>query len=185
MYRSTDCCIKRYRFSISQAAEGSGGKVAKSITGAVLLDFASEKGAKDAVKKLIERSDVTFVERNGFMSIPPMPVLPDLKNQKKMNLPKGDLNSSALSSESVSAESMSALSVSTDPGTGYQWHHTVIRKTAADIGDLSLTPPTVAVIDTGVDYTHPDLSGRVILGKNCVADNNDPFDDHGHGTHVA
>lgn len=168
---------------ISQAAQASGGKVAKSIKGAILLDFTSEQAAKDVVKKLIDRSDVTFIERNGFMSIPPIPVLPDTKNLKKKGSAKQNLN--ALSTaESISTESMSALSVSTDPGTGYQWHHTVIRKTA-NLGTLSTTPPTVAVIDTGVDYTHPDLSGKVILGKNCIADNTDPFDDHGHGTHVA
>ena len=170
---------------ISQAAQASGGKVAKSIKGAILLDFTSEQAAKDAVKKLIERPDITFIERNGFMSIPPIPTLPDIKGQQKKNLSKEDFNSSSMSAESVSAESMTTLSVSTDPGTGYQWYHTVIRKTAADLGDLSPTPPTVAVIDTGVDYTHPDLSGKVILGKNCVANNNDPFDDYGHGTHVA
>jgi hypothetical protein len=169
---------------ISQAAQASGGTVVKSIKGAILLDFTSEQAAKDAVKKLIDRSDVTFVERNGFMSIPPIPTLPDIKGQQKKNLSKEDFNSSSISAKSVSAESMSALSVSTDPGTGYQWHHTVIRKTA-NLGTLSATPPTVAVIDTGVDYTHPDLSGKVILGKNCIADNADPFDDNGHGTHVA
>jgi len=74
--------------------------------------------------------------------------------------------------------------VSSDSGTGYQWHHTVIRKTAA-LGSLTTTPPTIAVLDTGVDYTHPDLVGKVFLGKNTLANNFDPFDDNGHGTHVA
>jgi subtilisin family serine protease len=172
---------------ISQAARASGGNVAKNIKKAILLQFTSEKAAKDAVKKLIERPDITFIERNGFVSIPPVPTLPDIKGQQKKNASKENFDSSAISAisdKSASTEPMSALSVSGDPGTGYQWHHTVIRKTA-DLGTLSTTPPTVAVIDTGVDYTHPDLSGKVILGKNCVADNNDPFDDNGHGTHVA
>lgn len=157
---------------LSHAAQASGGKVLKNIDGAVLLEFPSEQAAKDSAEMLTERPDVTFVERNGFMSIPPRPVLPDIK--KKKDSPKETSNASSVSAESVSA----------DPGAGYQWHHTVIRKTA-DLGTLSTTPPTVAVVDTGVDYTHPDLSGKVILGKNCVADNNDPFDDNGHGTHVA
>ena len=66
----------------------------------------------------------------------------------------------------------------------------------------------VAVIDTGVDYNHPDLSENMwvnlgeyngtsgvdndgngyiddIRGINTYDHNNDPMDDHGHGTHVA
>ncbi|MGZ4809046.1 MAG: S8 family peptidase [Thermoanaerobaculia bacterium] len=49
----------------------------------------------------------------------------------------------------------------------------------------------VAVIDTGIDYTHPALGGsfgsrgRVVGGYDFVNKDNDPMDDNGHGTHVA
>src|ERR1043166_1443265 len=43
----------------------------------------------------------------------------------------------------------------------------------------------VAIIDTGVDYNHPALAGRVIGGYDFVNKDNDPMDDHFHGTHVA
>ena len=43
----------------------------------------------------------------------------------------------------------------------------------------------IAVIDTGVDYTHADLSANYAGGKDFVNNDDDPMDDHFHGTHVA
>jgi hypothetical protein len=96
--------------------------------------------------------------------------------------------------------------VSSDPQVGFQWHHTVIRKTA-NLGTLPSAPPTIAVVDSGVDYNHRDLAGNIWTNPGEVAangigdDNNgyvddvhgydfvngdgDPMDDLGHGTHVA
>ncbi|HSG73581.1 MAG TPA: S8 family serine peptidase, partial [Nitrosopumilaceae archaeon] len=49
---------------------------------------------------------------------------------------------------------------------------------------------TIAVIDTGVDYTHPDLfgfgqDGKVIGGYDYVDNDDSPIDTNGHGTEVA
>lgn len=44
----------------------------------------------------------------------------------------------------------------------------------------------VAVIDTGIDDEHVDLDeGKVIGWKDFVNGKTEPYDDHGHGTHVA
>lgn len=43
----------------------------------------------------------------------------------------------------------------------------------------------VAVVDTGVDYLHPDLAAVYAGGYNAIAQSGDPMDDHDHGTHVA
>jgi serine protease len=43
----------------------------------------------------------------------------------------------------------------------------------------------VVVIDTGVDYNHPELKAIYAGGYNVFTKTNDPFDDHGHGTHVS
>ena len=43
----------------------------------------------------------------------------------------------------------------------------------------------VAVIDTGVDYNHPDLKDVYTGGYNAIISTATPLDDHGHGTHVS
>ncbi|HYK01864.1 MAG TPA: S8 family serine peptidase [Thermoanaerobaculia bacterium] len=43
----------------------------------------------------------------------------------------------------------------------------------------------VAVLDTGIDRTHPALQGKVIGGWDFVNDDADAMDDNRHGTHVA
>jgi thermitase len=48
-----------------------------------------------------------------------------------------------------------------------------------------LSSQVVAVVDTGVDYTHEDLDSKTILGYDFVQNDWDPMDRNDHGTHVA
>ena len=62
-------------------------------------------------------------------------------------------------------------------------------KTAIESG-FDGTGITIAVIDTGVDYNHPDLfglgdQGKVIGGYDYIDKDSTPFDTSGHGTEVA
>jgi subtilisin family serine protease len=45
---------------------------------------------------------------------------------------------------------------------------------------------TIGSIDTGVDFTHPEFTGRLIAGRDWYANDADPSDtpDEGHGTHT-
>ena len=46
-------------------------------------------------------------------------------------------------------------------------------------------PVSIASIDTGVDFTHPEfLSGQLIAGADFVSNDGDPTDEDGHGTHT-
>jgi serine protease len=43
----------------------------------------------------------------------------------------------------------------------------------------------VVVLDTGIDYTHPEFQGIYQGGYNTITSTEDPRDDNGHGTHCA
>jgi subtilisin family serine protease len=44
---------------------------------------------------------------------------------------------------------------------------------------------TVAILDTGIDPNHPELSGKVVTGYSAVPGESSYKDLHGHGTHMA
>jgi len=43
----------------------------------------------------------------------------------------------------------------------------------------------IAIIDTGIDYTHAELQGKVINGEDFIANDSDSMDPSGQGTQVA
>ena len=57
----------------------------------------------------------------------------------------------------------------------------VVHSTGSNKGD----GVEIAIIDTGIDYTHTDLNDNYAGGYDFVNLDNDPMDDDGHGTHVA
>jgi hypothetical protein len=69
-----------------------------------------------------------------------------------------------------------------DPLAAQQWALSTLR--ATEVGDA--TGQVVAVVDTGVDASHPDLAGVVLPGTDVVTGTGTgTADPNGHGTHVA
>ncbi|MGB9978680.1 S8 family serine peptidase [Methanobacterium sp.] len=98
-------------------------------------------------------------------------------------------------------------SIPDDTYYGYQWGLSQINASSAWNITTGSHKVIIAVIDSGIDLTHPDLKSNIwtnskeipgngidddhngyvddIYGWNFVAGNNDVTDDDGHGTHVA
>ena len=74
-----------------------------------------------------------------------------------------------------------------DPGYKSQWYLAYTNSNLAWSQLQEKEPIRIAIIDTGIDYTHPDLLGRVNYdeGYDFVNNDEDAMDDNGHGTHVA
>jgi serine protease len=100
----------------------------------------------------------------------------------------------------VVASAPAAASDAGDPYSARQWYRETLGAEAASAVATG-TDTLVAVIDSGVDLTHPDLASNLVVhsdadfvepsgscsngrkGKTCIQDG--PQDALGHGTHVA
>jgi thermitase len=78
-----------------------------------------------------------------------------------------------------------AAEVPNDPGFVSQWHLAKIQSSQAWSVTTGSPSVVVAVIDTGVHGTHPDLASNLVPGWNFVKSNSDTSDPLGHGTAVA
>jgi subtilisin family serine protease len=70
-------------------------------------------------------------------------------------------------------------------GPVMQWNIKQIKADDVQAVHVNGTGVRVAVIDTGIDYTHPDLAGVYAGGYNVRSPSAGPMDDNGHGTHCA
>jgi subtilisin family serine protease len=73
-----------------------------------------------------------------------------------------------------------AVSVVTQPAEVMPWGITRVGG-----GETYAGTAKVWIIDTGVDFTHPDLNVNILLSKSFVLRIKTANDDNGHGSHVA
>jgi subtilisin family serine protease len=155
-----------------------------------LVRFPASVPVATAVEKLRSQPGVEYAEPNYIAYIPEVD-----QAQSQLAAPRRGVwgtngRATADPSEALSPAQASLmdpkaqyLSYNNDPYTGYEYGWYWIS--ASVIWPDTAANPTIAVIDTGVDYLHPDLTGHVMKGGDWVNDDVDPMDDNGHGTHVA
>ena len=81
-------------------------------------------------------------------------------------------------------EVVSPAMTPTDPAYANSWHHRKIGSPLAWDSALG-EGVTIAILDSGVDGTHPDLVANMVPGYNAFDNNSDTRDVYGHGTKVA
>lgn len=77
-----------------------------------------------------------------------------------------------------------AVGTANDPyyTSGQEWYLGKIQAPSAWDITTGTSSLVVAVIDTGANYSHPDLQGKLLPGYNFITSGTDANDDNGHGT---
>lgn len=152
-----------------------------------VLSVRNEKSLTNTIESLKSNPNVVYAEPNYIYTAAVMPIEKSLSTKKLEKSPFADMTAATPD----------------DPSFGQLWG---LRNTGsnepkgsagvegADVNAMKAWEITkgshnvrIAIIDTGVDYTHPDLKGNVDSehGYNFVNNTKDAMDDQGHGTHCA
>ena len=121
------------------------------------LKFSEKTDVKEVIADFEKNPNVNYAEPNYIAKICDIPDDPDFSNQWGLH------------------------------NTG-QYHLTDADIDAPEAWDIETGDSTViiGILDTGVDYGHPDLTDNVIsTGYDFVNNDDDAMDDNGHGSHVA
>jgi subtilisin family serine protease len=115
----------------------------------------------------------------------------DVFNGAALTVPTGDLDRLRATPGVLAVYPDRQVSASMDPALTVTRVPQVWQRTDADGNPTDGRGETVAILDTGIDYRHPDLGAgfgaghKVVGGYDDVNNDADPLDDNGHGTHVA
>jgi thermitase len=78
-----------------------------------------------------------------------------------------------------------AFAVPNDPYFNNQYGLKKIQAPQAWDQTIGSPDTMIAIVDSGVQRTHPDLASKVVNGYDYVDNDNTPNDENGHGTHCA
>jgi len=144
------------------------------------------------IEELKAQPEVEYAEPNYIYSIDAMqPVGPILTAYDVKKL------------QSDKPKNTKASYLPNDPLYGQQWYIPAVKADLVWEQTLGDSTQIIAILDTGVDWNHPDLKNKIwintsqlkiknidgilndIRGWDFINKDNDPMDDNSHGTHVA
>jgi subtilisin family serine protease len=192
--------LVRFKSTVNPAAVKMAGGAA--VTGNAAVNALLDEHGTRSVRKIL-RNSRNLPELNVFS------ITLDGKSDMKEVLEAFNAHPDVMYAEPVYRRKISA--VPTDSNYYQQWAYQNIQ--AEDAWDIETGDPSIviAVIDTGVDWDHPDIAANIwengdeipgnstdddlngyvddVRGWDTYGDgmtgDNDPMDTHGHGTHVA
>ncbi|MEI7904014.1 MAG: S8 family serine peptidase [Candidatus Firestonebacteria bacterium] len=152
----------------------------------ILVKFENNINPAAAGRILQRCAGASFAPASGFDGIGKL-------GYRKIKLPKGKSAPEALaefrSEGSVKVVELNSyfdiLVTPNDTNYGLQWCHPKMQSPQGWDLFTGGSNITVAIIDTGVNYNHEDLAGKVVQGYDFYNNDADPMDDHSHGTHCA
>ncbi len=169
-----------YKGAIDKSIESVGGKISRKFTLISSLVAAFPDNLKDSsiyslngVTDVAEDSYIRWIEAApaSMNSVP----LPSVENALNM----------IRTGEGWDAPVFAEIRPAVDPAEKeIPWG--VKRVNAAGAWNTTAGQGVkVAIVDTGMDFTHPDLAPNYKGGWNAIVSTASPMDDQGHGTHVS
>jgi subtilisin family serine protease len=170
----------------SSAADRRQSPDARAVQGQYLIKFtpgSSHQERRDAVErhdgKLIPGVSRLDINAAFFDNVEGGPSSPD--SQRVMNDMKKEKIVRFIEPNFLYRASFTP----NDPGVGQQWAWGRINAYSAWDVTQGSSATTIAIVDTGIQRTHPDLDAKIVAGYDYVQGDTAPDDGNGHGTHVA
>jgi len=133
------------------------------------------------LSSLIEKYDGIILEKNEKINA----VLVKIKKGMEQTFLDKIVKESQVEYAELNGD-VHAFYVPDDPKWGEQWGPERIRCPVSWDVETGQKSVKIAIVDTGVDYTHEDLAGNYVSGGyDWVNSDNDPMDDNSHGSHCA
>jgi thermitase len=167
---------------IVSIAATSGAMVSSSATTEELIIGFTNNAGPALQQALRTEYDYTVLERNEALNCVLVQVSRDDSQHVITSLAEEDFVRYVEPNKRVHA----LLYTPNDPRYPDQWGPQSIKADWAWDHERGNKNVTIAIIDSGIDYTHEDLCTNYIAGGyDWVNNDSDPMDDYGHGTHCA